>query len=177
MGRSTHFGRRSSSVPPPARFSGVGGYQRCAGSGSRINQRRHQFTQKFIIKSENCLPCGNRIKFGKPALKCIECQETCHVDCKALMPTPCVPTKVSGLTKRFSGTLADYAPSASPMIPGLIVHCINEVERRGMSEVGLYRLNGSEREIQEMKVNSVLMLDYMGIFTVDLYWISRIGFC
>jgi Rac GTPase-activating protein 1 len=38
------------------------------------------------------------------------------------------------------------------MIPALVIHCINEIERRGMNETGLYRVNGSEREIKDMKV-------------------------
>ena len=68
------------------------------------------------------------------------------------MPS-CVPTKVaSSGGKHFVGTLADFAPNTTPMIPGIVVHCVNEIERRGLSEVGLYRLNGSEKEIQDMRV-------------------------
>ena len=69
------------------------------------------------------------------------------------MPTPCIPTKLAVSSgKHFAGTVADYAPNTSPMVPGLVVHCVNEIERRGLTEVGLYRLNGSEKEIQDMKV-------------------------
>lgn len=57
-------GRRSTSVPATARLSeGQGAaYLRPVASGGRLslNQRRHNFSQKTIIKSENCLPCGNR---------------------------------------------------------------------------------------------------------------------
>lgn len=35
-------------------------YLRTMASGGRINQRQHTFSQKTIIKPENCLPCGNR---------------------------------------------------------------------------------------------------------------------
>jgi hypothetical protein len=31
---------------------------------------------------------------------------------------------------------------------------VNEVERRGMKEVALYRVNGSEKEITDLKVGS-----------------------
>jgi len=127
------------------------GYLRTMASGGRIIQRLHNFSQKTIIKPENCLPCGNRIKFGKPALKCIECRGTCHVDCRSRMPMPCVPTVQTPSTKGFVGTVADYAPNTSPMIPGLVIHCVNEIERRGMNEVGIYRVNGSEREVKDMK--------------------------
>lgn len=36
------------------------GYLRTMASGGRIIQRLHNFSQKTIIKPENCLPCGNR---------------------------------------------------------------------------------------------------------------------
>lgn len=33
------------------------------------------------------------------------------------------------------GTLASYVSSTSPMIPSLVVHCVNEIEQRGLREV------------------------------------------
>lgn len=67
---------------------------------------------------------------------------------------PCVPTVQTPSNKGFVGTVADYAPNISPMIPGIVIHCINEIERRGLSEVGIYRVNGSEKEIKDMKVSN-----------------------
>lgn len=29
----------------------------------------------------------------------------------------------------------DFVPSAPPMIPSIIVHCVNEIEQRGLHEV------------------------------------------
>ena len=43
------------------------------------------------------------------------------------------------------------------MIPALVIHCINEIERRGMNEVGIYRVSGSEREVRDMKVLLLLV--------------------
>nr|CAG4634954.1 EOG090X0ACU [Alona affinis] len=147
-------------------------YLRSMASGGRINQRQHTFSQKTIIKPENCLPCGNRIKFGKSALKCIECRGTCHVDCKSRMPMPCVPTVQTPSNKDFKGTVADYAPSTSPMIPGIVIHCINEIERRGMSEVGIYRINGSEKEIKDMKERLLRGKGQPQISQVDIHVVT-----
>jgi len=36
-------------------------------------------------------------------------------------------------------------------VPALVVHCLNEVEARGLEEVGIYRVPGSEREVKELK--------------------------
>ena len=48
--------------------------------------------------------------------------------------------------------MADYAPGTSPMIPAIVIHCVTEIERRGLNEVGIYRVNGSEKEIKDLKV-------------------------
>lgn len=75
------------------------------------------------------------------------------------------------------GYITDYVPNKSPLVPALIVHCVNEVclllkenmdwnlnrnvkmhlfshlqiETRGLSEEGLYRVSGSEKEIKALK--------------------------
>jgi len=167
---------RSSANPSSSTHSIHGlagsGYLRTIASGGRIIQRMHNFSQKTIIKPENCLPCGNRIKFGKPALKCIECRGTCHVDCRSRMPMPCVPTVQTPSTKGFVGTVADYAPNTSPMIPGLVIHCVNEIERRGMNEVGIYRVNGSEREVKDMKERLLRGKGQPHISQVDIHVVA-----
>lgn len=38
-----------------------------------------------------------------------------------------------------------------PMVPSIVVHCINEVELRGMSEQGLYRVNGGANDVKCLK--------------------------
>lgn len=37
------------------------------------------------------------------------------------------------------------------MVPAIIVHCVNEIELRGLTEVGLYRVPGSEKEVKMLK--------------------------
>lgn len=38
-----------------------------------------------------------------------------------------------------------------PMVPSLVVHCINEIELRGMSEQGLYRISGGSNDVKLLK--------------------------
>lgn len=40
------------------------------------------------------------------------------------------------------------------MVPSLIVHCIKEVESRGLTEVGIYRIPGSDKEVKGLKVKT-----------------------
>lgn len=37
------------------------------------------------------------------------------------------------------------------MVPAIIVHCTNEIERRGLNELGIYRIPGSERDVKALK--------------------------
>ena len=51
--------------------------------------------------------------------------------------------------------LADFVSQTFPMIPPIVVHCVNEIEQRGLTETGLYRISGcdgtvkAEREIPQ----------------------------
>jgi Rac GTPase-activating protein 1 len=54
------------------------------------------------------------------------------------------------------GTIADYTPHTAPMVPSIIVHCVNEVEHRGLNEVGIYRVPGAEKDVRGLKVCCVV---------------------
>lgn len=118
-----------------------------------------------VIRSEFCVPCGRRTKFGKVYLRCQDCRLVTHPECRERSPMPCNPTAIStpinnaevvttAFSTRFIGTifhsfmsylihcwlslqatLADFAPVTSPKIPALVIYCIKEIERRGLHEV------------------------------------------
>lgn len=132
--------------------------------------RQHNFISKVILKQELCIPCNTRypyhfvlpvlkdnhggfsqrIRFGKSAMKCVDCYATCHVDCKDKMAAPCTPAhKTPTLVK---ATLCDYAPKSSPMVPALITICISEIEARGVGYSGLYKTEAHEKEVASVKV-------------------------
>ncbi|KAK5912820.1 hypothetical protein CesoFtcFv8_002657 [Champsocephalus esox] len=114
----------------------------------RTNNRggkKHQLIGKTVIKSEVCVPCGRKTKFGKMYLRCQDCRLVTHPECRDSCPLPCSPTAVSTQIKNSESTLADFAPASSPKIPALVIYCIKEIEHRGLHEVGLYRISGQER--------------------------------
>nr|XP_054767647.1 rac GTPase-activating protein 1-like isoform X2 [Lytechinus pictus] len=111
--------------------------------------RIHTFCTKTVIKPESCDPCGKRIKFGKYALKCKDCRLVCHPDCKDNASLPCVPTAGTPNKARASA-LDEFTPENPPYVPSLVIHCVNEIEMRGLTEEGIYRLSGSEREVREL---------------------------
>ncbi|XP_037629729.1 rac GTPase-activating protein 1 [Sebastes umbrosus] len=113
--------------------------------------RLHEFVSKTVIKPESCVPCGKRIKFGKISLKCRDCRVVSHPECRERCPLPCIPNLGATPVKIGEGVLADYVPDTSPMIPPLVVHCVSEIEQRGLHETGLYRLSGSDRTVKDLK--------------------------
>ncbi|XP_023147200.2 rac GTPase-activating protein 1 [Amphiprion ocellaris] len=113
--------------------------------------RLHEFVSKTVIKPESCVPCGKRIKFGKISLKCRDCRVVSHPECRERCPLPCIPNLGGTPVRIGEGVLADYVPDTSPMIPPLVVHCVSEIEQRGLHEAGLYRLSGADRTVKELK--------------------------
>ncbi|XP_069828262.1 rac GTPase-activating protein 1 isoform X2 [Dendropsophus ebraccatus] len=113
--------------------------------------RLHEFVSKTVIKPESCVPCGKRIKFGKLSLKCRDCRVVAHPECRDRCPLPCIPTSGSTPVRIGEGILADFAPPTAPMIPSLVVHCVSEIEQRGLHETGLYRISGCDRTVKELK--------------------------
>ncbi|NXK96728.1 RGAP1 protein, partial [Formicarius rufipectus] len=113
--------------------------------------RLHDFVSKTVIKPESCVPCGKRVKFGKMSLKCRDCRVVAHPECRDRCPLPCIPTLAGTPVRIGEGTLMDFVPSTPPMIPSIIVHCVNEIEQRGLQETGLYRISGCDKTVRELK--------------------------
>ncbi|NXY75465.1 RGAP1 protein, partial [Glareola pratincola] len=113
--------------------------------------RLHDFVSKTVIKPESCVPCGKRVKFGKISLKCRDCRVVAHPECRDRCPLPCIPTLTGTPVRIGEGTLLDFVPSTPPMIPSIIVHCVNEIEQRGLHETGLYRISGCDKTVRELK--------------------------
>lgn len=70
-----------------------------------------------------------RFRFGSSAMKCQLCGVYVHQDCKIQYTMACVP-KSQGTPNLKNGKkayLSDYVPPTSPMVPQLIVQCIDEV--------------------------------------------------
>ncbi|GBP94252.1 Rac GTPase-activating protein 1 [Eumeta japonica] len=96
----------------------------------RARLRQHNFVAKNFYKRETCAPCGKTIKFAKVGVRCEICRAHAHPECRGLLPC-----------RRYNSRLGS---THAPMVPALLVHCVNEVERRGLTERGIYRV-GSER--------------------------------
>ncbi len=105
---------------------------------ARINSRSHQFApQSSILPFMRQPSCSYCDKKSRTLWKCEHCHTLAHPECRDKIPLPCAPMN----TPRKGTVLGigDYAPQESPRIPAVVIHCINEVEQRGLKELGIYR--------------------------------------
>jgi Rac GTPase-activating protein 1 len=119
-----------------------------------ISGRPHAFSTKTFLKPDSCGACGKKIRFSSVALKCSECRTCIHQDCREKFTTGCLPQKSTPIAPKNGnvlGCVGDYAPNMAPQVPALIVHCVNEIEQRGLTEVGLYRVSGGDRDVKALK--------------------------
>ncbi|NXY88634.1 RGAP1 protein, partial [Alcedo cyanopectus] len=127
------------------------GLESCGTPQSTGSARLHSFVSKTVIKPELCVPCGKRIKFGKVCLKCRDCRVVAHPECQEQCPLPCIPPMRGTPGRTGEVTLLDFVPSTPPLIPSIVVHCVNEIEQRGLQETGLYRVSGCTKTVKELK--------------------------
>ncbi|KAM5154669.1 LOW QUALITY PROTEIN: rac GTPase-activating protein 1-like [Callospermophilus lateralis] len=118
---------------------------------SNGGMRLHDFVSETVIKPESCVPRGKWIKCGKLSLKCRDCRVVSHPECRGRCPLPCIPTLTGTPVKIGEGMQADSVSQTSPMIPSIVVHCVNEIEQRGLTETGLHRISGCDRTVKELK--------------------------
>ncbi|KAM9837870.1 rac GTPase-activating protein 1 [Aulostomus maculatus] len=110
---------------------------------------RHVFLSKTVIRPETCSSCGKRIRFGKMALKCRNCRLVTHPECKQKCADSCNIATTG--TSALRASLESFAPVTHPRVPQLIAECVKEIERRGLTERGLYRVPGGERQVKELR--------------------------
>jgi Rac GTPase-activating protein 1 len=103
----------------------------------RINAQTHSFVTHNTFMRQSCQYCTKKIGFSRTMWKCKGCMAVAHTECIDKVPLPCIPM---GTPKRgVSNTIAAYAPMVPPMIPANIIHCVNEIEQRGLEELGIYK--------------------------------------
>ncbi|XP_075685247.1 rac GTPase-activating protein 1-like isoform X2 [Rhinoderma darwinii] len=114
----------------------------------------HVFLSKTMIRAEQCYVCGQKTRFGKMSLKCRNCRILIHPECRdfcsKLCPSISLPSQNTA-PKKGQVLLTDFAPATPPMVPSLVIQCVNEIEKRGLNERGLYRVSGGERLVKELK--------------------------
>lgn len=67
-------------------------------------------------------------------------------------PQPCIPASHNTgtpVSKTGLVHLSELCPvNETPQIPGVVIHCVNEIETRGLSQEGIYRICGTEKQVK-----------------------------
>ncbi|EDW38142.1 GL12436 [Drosophila persimilis] len=132
-------------------------YTTCSQSHSGL-LREHNFKVKSnYFHVGNCVHCEKRdhlltvLSIGSALerlLRCRACPLRCHIGCSRQLTVNCIPQPQMS-NKR--GSLSDYAPTVAPMVPALIVHCVTEIEERGLQQEGLYRLSSTREKCKQLR--------------------------
>ncbi|KAL3319831.1 Rac GTPase-activating protein 1 [Cichlidogyrus casuarinus] len=133
-------------------------------STSRFN-RKHAFQLKTSHKNETCHQCGCKIPFGKSAVKCANCRIAVHPSCQrcvtqqclSMMQLPGSSIDQNSVSRGNQGSwnqavsLSQFCPiDETPSIPAIVILCANEVALRGLDQLGIYRLSGSDKQTKEL---------------------------
>lgn len=116
----------------------------------RIMKRPHDLKSRHFVVGDRCNVCFLRIGCGKKGFTCFDCYANVHSLCHQELALPCIPVNTQ---KKEQVYIGDYCcPSFKPQIPALVIHCILQIEDRGLSQAGLYRESVYGRKLEEMKL-------------------------
>lgn len=138
----------------------------------RLDSRKHTFEQKTSFKNLACGVCTKNIGFCSKYLLCTDCHGVTHMSkhCQTGLPLPCIPkvSSNSALKRMKSGStiksgtvkLADFtSSSARPCVPAILIHALNELDRRiALAKVGSFTVGSlyvkttlSTKEVIELR--------------------------
>lgn len=130
-----------------------------------LRARAHNFISRNILIPETCCVCLKRIHFGKLAYRCQSCSALCHTGCKENCATLCLPN----VKTPNRGAVSKFTPRETNQlqVPAILLHCVKEIEQRGLQEVGIYRLNVVEGQVKELKER--ILKSRTGLFDLSHY--------
>ncbi|KAL4120860.1 hypothetical protein QTP88_013474 [Uroleucon formosanum] len=99
-----------------------------------------------------CELCGNFLwGFTQQGVKCEDCGFSAHFKCSEKLPPDCYPD-----LKLFRGVfgidLTTHVKAYKTNRPFVVDKCVEEIERRGMSVEGIYRVSGFQEEMDSLRL-------------------------
>ncbi|XP_017278246.1 N-chimaerin isoform X2 [Kryptolebias marmoratus] len=99
-----------------------------------------------------CEHCA-RFMWGLMAqgVKCTDCGMNVHKECSAQVPNDCKPD-LRHVRKVYSCDLTTLVQAYNTARPMVVDMCIREIESRGLTSEGLYRISGFSDSVEEVKM-------------------------
>lgn len=99
-----------------------------------------------------CELCGNFLwGFSAQGVKCEDCGMIAHGRCSEKFPNDCIPD-LKYLRGVFGIELTTLLTAHNATLPFVVTKCVTEVEARGLTSEGIYRLSGFAEEIDAIKM-------------------------
>lgn len=117
-----------------------------------VYEKPHRFVINNFKGLNFCEFCGNFLwGFTAQGVKCEDCGFVAHKKCSELVPAKCVPDlkKIRGI---FGIDLTTIVQVHKCQVPFIIIKCVQEVEKRGLQQEGIYRISGFADEIETLKL-------------------------
>lgn len=117
-----------------------------------VYEKPHRFVINNFKGLNFCELCGNFLwGFTAQGVKCEDCGFIAHKKCSELVPAKCVPDlkKIRGI---FGIDLTTIVQVHQCPVPFIIIKCVQEVEKRGLQQEGIYRISGFADEIETLKL-------------------------
>ncbi|XP_055638603.1 N-chimaerin [Toxorhynchites rutilus septentrionalis] len=117
-----------------------------------IYEKNHNFKTHTFKGLNWCEFCANFLwGFTSQGVKCEDCGFVAHVKCSEIVPAKCVPD-LKRLRGIFGVDLTTLVTAHKCKIPFIVKKCVEEVERHGMLQEGIYRISGFADEIDALKM-------------------------
>ncbi|XP_053646937.1 N-chimaerin isoform X2 [Cherax quadricarinatus] len=126
-----------------------------ADSLDTTTQRPHRFVVSTFTGLHWCGFCGHFLwGIVSQGVKCQDCGVRAHKQCSCKVPNDCCPD-LKDLQSIFGVDLTTSLVSRGGTgddVPSVVTECIAEVEARGLASEGIYRIPGSQDQIEALKL-------------------------
>ncbi|XP_076069460.1 N-chimaerin-like isoform X2 [Oratosquilla oratoria] len=114
--------------------------------------RPHRFNTNTFHGLHWCDLCGHFLwGFVSQGVKCRDCGFKCHKQCSSKVPNECCPD-LKNLHSVFGVDLTTSLRNQPMLVPRIVTECIEEVEARGLLVEGIYRVPGSQDQIEALRI-------------------------
>ncbi|KAJ3647326.1 hypothetical protein Zmor_019210 [Zophobas morio] len=115
-------------------------------------EKQHSFKLTTFKGLNWCELCGNFLwGFTFQGKRCEDCGMIAHVRCSEKFPNDCVPD-LKYLRGVFGIELTTLLTAHNAKLPFVVTKSVAEVEARGLTTEGIYRLSGFAEEIEAIKM-------------------------
>ncbi|XP_077435156.1 N-chimaerin [Vanacampus margaritifer] len=116
-----------------------------------VTEKVHNFKVHTFRGPHWCNHCAS-FMWGLMAqgVKCADCGVNVHKQCSLLVPDNCKPS-LRHIRKVYSCDLTTLVSAHNTARPMVVDMCIREIESRGLTSEGLYRISGFSDSVEEVK--------------------------